>query len=125
MSDITLDLNTETPVPAKKKAPAANKAPKVTTKSKRRTKAPVAKETARKTPRKAVAAKATTRASKGDSKTATVAKLLLRPNGCTRADILKATEWPSVSVQAMAVASGLKLITDKSERPFRYSAKSK
>jgi len=43
------------------------------------------------------------------SKTEKIATLLKRPTGCTRAEILKLTGWPTVSVQAVAKACGLKL----------------
>ncbi len=46
-------------------------------------------------------------------KTAIVAELLTRPGGCTTADILSATGWPSVSCPAMAKAAGLVLRKEK------------
>jgi hypothetical protein len=49
-----------------------------------------------------------------------IASLLRRPNGCTRADVLAATGWGAVSMQAQAKAAGIKLKIDKTERPFRY-----
>jgi hypothetical protein len=49
----------------------------------------------------------------GKSKTAIVAGLLKRSGGCTTADILEATGWPSVSVPAMAKAAGLRLRKEK------------
>lgn len=66
----------------------------------------------KKVAKKKVAAKKTaTKKSTGPrgEKTLKVKSLLERKNGCTRADILEATGWPSVSVQAMAKATGLKL----------------
>lgn len=58
------------------------------------------------------------------SKTQAVAALLKRAKGASRAEILEATGWPSVSVQAMADAAGLKLSTNKKEKekgePLRY-----
>lgn len=60
---------------------------------------------------------------KKGSKTAIVAGLLKRKGGCTTADILTATGWPSVSVPAMAAAAGLKLAkTKKPGEPTRYTA---
>lgn len=47
------------------------------------------------------------------TKAAMVGQLLLDPKGCTTADILKATGWPSVSVPAQAKAVGLKLRKEK------------
>ena len=51
--------------------------------------------------------------SKPKSKTEIVAALLKRKAGCTRKQILNATEWPSVSVQQLAAAAGLKLRMEK------------
>ena len=47
------------------------------------------------------------------SKTEIVANLLKRKNGCTAAEVLAATEWPAVSMPAIAKAAGLKLRKDK------------
>lgn len=47
------------------------------------------------------------------SKTKIIADLLTRKSGCTRQEIKDATGWPTVSVQAMAKANGLKLRQDK------------
>ena len=41
--------------------------------------------------------------------TALIGKLLQRPNGVTRREILDATGWPTVSVQTYAKANGIKL----------------
>lgn len=56
------------------------------------------------------------------SKVATIAKLLTRAKGCTRADVLKATKWPSVSMQQQARAAGIKLRIDDSKTPYVYRA---
>lgn len=48
--------------------------------------------------------------------------LLKRKEGCTAADILKATLWPAVSVPQQARAAGLKLRTEKDGRALRYWA---
>jgi hypothetical protein len=58
---------------------------------------------------------------KTTSKTAKVLARLRRPTGCTR-ERLTATEWPSISMQAVAKAAGVKLRVDKKERPYRYRA---
>lgn len=63
---------------------------------------------------KRVAAKAAANGGKKSNgvrgaKTEGVLNLLKRKTGCTREDILGLTGWPSVSVQAMAKAAGLKL----------------
>jgi hypothetical protein len=57
---------------------------------------------------------------KATSKTAMVGQLLLRKEGCTTADILKATGWPSVSVPAQAKAVGLGLRKEKDGKVTRY-----
>lgn len=54
------------------------------------------------------------------TKTAMVANLLRRSNGCTTADVLKATGWPSVSMPAMARAIGVKLAKEKDGSVTRY-----
>lgn len=55
------------------------------------------------------------------SKTALIAGLLKREKGCTTAQILEATGWPSVSVPASAKAAGLKLRKEKKPgEPTRY-----
>lgn len=46
-------------------------------------------------------------------KTAAVAKLLQRANGCTRKEVLEATGWKAVSMQQMAKNLGLKLTQSK------------
>jgi hypothetical protein len=57
------------------------------------------------------------------SKTAIVAAMLTRAGGTTRPEILKATGWPTVSVQAIAKAAGLKLkMAKKAGEPTVYSA---
>lgn len=56
-----------------------------------------------------------------ETKAALVADLLQRPAGCTGADILKATGWPTVSVPQQAKAAGLKLRKEKTKgEPTRY-----
>jgi len=59
---------------------------------------------------------------KAKSKLAMIVALLQRKNGCTRADILEATGWPSVSVQQQAAAANLKLTIKKDGSVKRYSA---
>jgi hypothetical protein len=56
------------------------------------------------------------------SKTALVADLLARKEGCTTADVLKATGWPAVSLPAMAKAIGVKLRKEKDGKVSRYWA---
>jgi len=66
-------------------------------------------------PRKAAAT-----LSSGKTKNAMVGELLARPEGCTTADILAATGWPSVSVPAQAKAVGLTLRKEKDGKVTRY-----
>jgi hypothetical protein len=55
------------------------------------------------------------------SKTELIAGLLTRAKGCTGAEILEATGWPTVSVPAQAKAAGLKLRKEKAKgEPTRY-----
>jgi hypothetical protein len=53
------------------------------------------------------------------TKSQQIAQLLLQPNGCTVADILAATGWPSVSVAWHARNNGLRLKVIE-QRPHRY-----
>jgi hypothetical protein len=56
----------------------------------------------------------------GKTKLAIVTGLLTRAKGCTRADVLEATGWPSVSVQQQAAAAGLTLRSEKDGPVLRY-----
>lgn len=56
----------------------------------------------------------------GPTKRELAAELLQRPEGCTTRDILEATDWPSVSVPAVAKASGLTLTQKKEGRVTTY-----
>lgn len=56
------------------------------------------------------------------TKLALVSELLQRPDGCTTADVLKATGWPSVSMPAMAASAKLKLSKSKVDGVTRYTA---
>jgi hypothetical protein len=70
---------------------------------------------------KAVKAKTNGKSAHGvraGSKTEGIKKLLLRTNGCTSKEVLALTGWPSVSMNAMAKACGLKL-TSKKEKGER------
>jgi len=60
------------------------------------------------------------KAKKVGSKTEIVAALLRRPEGCTTAEILSATNWPSVSVPAAAKSAGLTLKKEKDGKISRY-----
>ena len=57
-----------------------------------------------------------------------IAAMLQRKNGCTAAEVLEATGWPSVSMPAMAKACNLKLTKEKekgSGKPTRYYGEAK
>jgi len=71
-------------------------------------------------PRKA--APAATKAIRPGSKLETIVKLLTREGGCTTKDVLKATEWPAVSMPQQARAAGLKLRKEKRDGVTYYSA---
>lgn len=76
-------------------------------------------KTAKSKARKAPSAKS----SKPDKpKVQIVADLLRRPSGCTTADVLAATGWPSVSMPQQAKAAGLNLRQEKEGRTTRYFA---
>ena len=77
--------------------------------------------------RKAAKAKTTNgHAGTRGEKTLKIARLLQRKNGVTRAEILEYTGWPSVSVQAMAKAAGLKLSKSKEKgSPTSYFGEAK
>lgn len=62
----------------------------------------------------------------GRSKVLLIADMLLRDGGCTRADVLAATGWPSVSMPAQAKLAGLTLQSEKLKgQPTRYWATKK
>lgn len=55
------------------------------------------------------------------SKLAIISGLLLRPGGCTRADVLDACDWPSCSLQQQAAALRVELKSEKEPgKPTRY-----
>lgn len=56
----------------------------------------------------------------GPSKNQLAAELLLRPEGATSKDILDLTQWPAVSVPAVARSAGLTLRQEKEGRVTRY-----
>jgi hypothetical protein len=63
-------------------------------------------------------AKKPTATTKAPNKTAQVITMLKR--GTTREAVLKATGWPSISMQAVAKRANLKLKVDESKWPFVY-----
>lgn len=54
------------------------------------------------------------------SKLEIVVGLLTRTEGCTSAEVLKATEWPAVSMPQQARAAGLTLRQEKDGKVTRY-----
>ncbi len=77
-----------------------------------------AKKASKKAAPKKTGAKAT--GPRGE-KTLKVKAMLERKSGCTRAQVLEATGWPAVSMQAMAKACGLKLRQEKEKgKPTSY-----
>lgn len=56
------------------------------------------------------------------SKLEVIVKLLQREGGCTTADVLKACQWPSVSMPQQAKAAGLTLRKEKQGKVTRYWA---
>lgn len=88
--------------------------------TKTKAKAKTAK-TAKKAAKPAKAKTAKTAAKNGgENKTAICAKLLARTGGATAKDLLTATGWPTISVPAVARASGLKLRKVKEGRTTTY-----
>lgn len=120
----TMDASTtETTTTAKKpKAPAKPKAVKPKVAKKAKAKTPAAK------PRKPAArakgaAREKTDGVRQGTKLALVVDLLKRTEGCTTAEVLAATGWPSVSMPQQAQAAGLTLRKEKQKgEPTRYWA---
>ena len=88
-------------------------------------------KTEKKTSKPKAAGKATNgrteaKAKKGEvragSKLELIVGLLKRPDGCTTADVLKATGWPAVSMPQQARSAGLTLKKEKVDGVTRYSA---
>lgn len=86
------------------------------------------KKTSARKPKKTAAAKKPKATPSPDgvragSKLAIVVDLLKRPEGCTGAEVLAATGWPSVSMPQQAKAAGLTLSKEKNKgEPTRYRA---
>jgi hypothetical protein len=78
-----------------------------------KSKAKKAAKKAKKTKKTAAPTKTNGLTVRAGSKTAIIHGLLSRKSGCTAAEVLAATGWPSVSMPAMAKACGLKLRKDK------------
>lgn len=106
-------VSRETPAPADAaEAPKAEAAPKAARKRPAKAaKAATAKKTPK--PKKATGKAAKPGKAAPNSKTATAIKLCSRPGGATRAEIVKATEWPSINLKPIAKRHGMKLSEDK------------
>lgn len=60
----------------------------------------------------------------GESKLEMITRMLKSAKGCTTAEVLAATKWPSVSMPQQARAAGLRLVKEKDGRVTRYRAAS-
>jgi len=96
--------------PAPAKAPQKPKAPPKAKAPQKPKGAPKAKAPQK---AKAPAKKPTTSRANGKTKTAIVGELLRRKSGCTMAEVLAATGWPTCTIPGKAKALGLKLRIEK------------
>jgi hypothetical protein len=80
-----------------------------------------AKKVAKKAGKKAGRNTARVARPRGDGKSAKVVEMMRKNGGVTREQVLRATGWKAVSMQALAKAAGVKLKVNEKERPFRYS----
>jgi Protein of unknown function (DUF3489) len=55
-----------------------------------------------------------------NSKRAVCVKMLLRPQGATREQLLAATGWPTISVQDIVSRTGMELIQRRTDHHFTY-----
>lgn len=104
----------------KRKAPRVSK-PKTKTPKKAKA-AKVAKVKVAKAKKPSAPKAAKTEGVREGTKLALVVGLLKRSEGCTTADVLSATGWPSVSMPQQAKAAGLKLRKEKDGKVSRYFA---
>lgn len=107
------------PKAVKQESEMSTRKTKTATKAKARN--AVKGKTKAKAPKKANAAKAEKTARSG-SKTEAIKSLLSRAAGCTAAEVMEATGWPSVSMPQQARNLGIKLKTEKEGRVTRYWA---
>lgn len=112
--------STEAAVPAETKESVVS----ATSKTKTKARSAVKGKTSAKAPAKttARAPAATSGGVRPGSKLEAIAKLLGRKEGCTTADVLKATGWPSVSMPQQAKAAGLVLRKEKVDGITHYFA---
>lgn len=80
-----------------------------------------AKATARKGSVKAAAKTSATKEARPGSKLESIGKMLSKKEGCTTADVLAATDWPSVSMPQQAKALGITLHKKKVDGVTRYA----
>lgn len=107
-----------------RKAAAKIKPPKKTAKKAKKAPAKKAKTAKKKRQTIAVSGGVAKMGLRPGSKLALISDLLARPGGCTRADVMKACKWPSVSMPQQASALGRELVTDKKPgEPTRYTLK--
>jgi hypothetical protein len=118
------ETSTATETEPKTTKPAAKKAPAKKAAAKSAKKAAPKKAAKKAASAKKAAAGASAKKAGGvapGSKTEAVAKLLQRPQGCTNAEVLKTTGWPTVSMPQQAKAAGLTLRKEKVKgEPTRY-----
>lgn len=72
--------------------------------------------------RTAVKTKSAAPAVRPGSKLELIVKMLRRDGGCTTKDVLKACDWPSVSMPQQAKAAGITLRKEKKDGVTRYYA---
>lgn len=101
--------------------PISQPQPEEDTMSRKKTTKTKTKRASKQKARSPVKAK-TTAGPRKESKVALIASLLTRAGGCTTADVLKATGWPTVSMPQQAKAAGLTLKKEKDGSVTRYRA---
>jgi hypothetical protein len=105
------------PSPSAQRARAASKAQKAKAKKPKTPKEPKAAKPSKPAEVKTEAGPNTPRPG---SKLELIASLLNRPEGTTTAEVLKACEWPSVSMPQQAKALGISLLKKKIDGVNRY-----
>jgi hypothetical protein len=124
---IMFDTDNAGAVPAPERKPTRAKRLKATklldNAKKNAAKKAAAKKAKKKTAKKAKPAKtpAARDGLRAGSKLAIIDGMLRHPGGCTRAEVMKACSWPSVSMQQQASALGVELKSSKEQgQPTRY-----
>ena len=116
----TMTEPTAQPKPALKETAAMTKDKTAKPTRVKKVKAPKKASTKVKAPAKPATKTAGQKTIRKGSKLAICAQLLLRPEGCTAAEVLAATKWPAVSMPQQARAAGLKLKKEKDGKVTRY-----